>query len=171
MLLPKHSGCTTVFYNNENHLNSKNEASYQLCQNLFICIFPRWQTGIYLKHPPLSFSPQFKESVRKLFSFLMGLHYELTECIHTFDGSVLLEVHVALDNHEHVVYPDTCATDSVKKTSLTGIDYVVWSGWFTVVLSNEMDLANSGLIRKLFIIGRGTKVLKKIGPFLILRAL
>jgi hypothetical protein len=36
--------------------------------------------------------------------------------MHTFDGSVLLEVHVALDNHEHVVYPDTCATDSVKKS-------------------------------------------------------
>jgi hypothetical protein len=42
----------------------------------------------------------------------------LNKLLPTFDGSVLLEVHVALDNHEHVVYPDTCARQSVKKTLL-----------------------------------------------------
>jgi hypothetical protein len=62
------------------------------------------------------FKASTSHSVRKFFSFFMGLHYELTECMHTFYGSVLLEVHVALDNHEHVVYPDTCDTQSVKKS-------------------------------------------------------
>ncbi len=38
----------------------------------------------------------------------------------------------------------------------------------TVQGDGVTDLAKSSLIRKLFIIGRGTEVFKKIGPFLIL---